>query len=84
MTIETAHERQVEQMNAQHDLGSAVPDYGSAVANKVADLVAPMAEALGLSIYDIDYSGGTLRVVLDTPPGQPAGVSLDDLSHVTR
>ncbi|MFM7410560.1 MAG: ribosome maturation factor RimP [Actinomycetota bacterium] len=84
MTIETAHERQVEQMNAQHDLGSAAPDFGSAVANKVAGLVAPMAEALGLSIYDIDYSGGTLRVVLDTPPGQPAGVSLDDLSLVTR
>lgn len=59
-------------------------DFGSAVANKVAGLVAPMAEALGLQIYDIDYSGGTLRVVLDTPPGQPAGVSLDDLSLVTR
>lgn len=83
-TIQTAHERQVEQMNAQHDFGSVLPDYGSAVANKVAGLVAPMAEALGLQIYDIDYSGGTLRVVLDTPPGQPAGVNLDDLSLVTR
>lgn len=70
--------------SAAPDFGSAVPDFGSAVANKVAGLVAPMAEALGLSIYDIDYSGGTLRVVLDTPPGQPAGVSLDDLSLVTR
>jgi ribosome maturation factor RimP len=59
-------------------------EFGSAVANKVADLVAPMAEALGLQIYDIDYSGGTLKVVLDTPPGQPAGVNLDDLSLVTR
>ena len=62
----------------------SVPDFGSAVSNKVAALVAPMADALGLEIYDIDYSGGTLRVVLDTPPGQPAGVSLDDLSLVTR
>ena len=77
-------EMEVDQMNAQHEFGSAVPDFGSAVANKVAGLVAPMAEALGLQIYDIDYSGGTLRVVLDTPPGQPAGVSLDDLSLVTR
>ena len=59
-------------------------DFGSAVANKVAALVAPMADALGLQIYDIDYSGGTLKVVLDTPPGQPAGVNLDDLSLVTR
>lgn len=74
----------MEQVNARDDFGSAVPDFGSAVANKVAGLVAPMAEALGLSIYDIDYSGGTLRVVLDTPPGQPTGVSLDDLSLVTR
>jgi len=77
MTIERAHERQVEKMDTQHD-------FGSAVANKVAALLTPIAEALGLSIYDIDYSGGTLRVVLDTPPGQPAGVSLDDLSLVTR
>jgi ribosome maturation factor RimP len=59
-------------------------DFGSAVANKVAALVAPMADALGLEIYDIDYNGGILRVVLDTPAGQPAGVSLDDLSLVTR
>ena len=59
-------------------------EFGSAVANKVAGLVAPMADALGLQIYDIDYSGGTLKVVLDTPPGQPAGVNLDDLSLVTR
>ena len=59
-------------------------DFGSAVANKVAGLVGPMAAALGLEIYDIDYSGGTLRVVLDTPPGQPAGVNLDDLALVTR
>lgn len=58
--------------------------YGSAVADKVAALVAPMADALGLEIYDIDYSGGTLKVVLDTPPGQPGGVSLDDLALVTR
>jgi ribosome maturation factor RimP len=63
---------------------NSAPEFGSAVANKVAGLVAPMAEALGLQIYDIDYSGGTLKVVLDTPPGQPAGVNLDDLSLVTR
>jgi len=68
-----------------NDSGSAVAnEFGSAVANKVAGLVAPMAEALGLEIYDIDYNGGILRVVLDTPPGQPAGVSLDDLSLITR
>jgi ribosome maturation factor RimP len=58
--------------------------YGSSVADKVAAIVEPMATALGLEIYDIDYSGGTLKVVLDTPAGGPAGVSLDDLALVTR
>jgi ribosome maturation factor RimP len=79
--------KEVEPMteNNASDFGSAVANnFGSAVANKVAALVAPMAEALGLQVYDIDYSGGTLKVVLDTPPGQPAGVNLDDLSLVTR
>jgi ribosome maturation factor RimP len=79
--------KEVEPMteNNASDFDSAVANnFGSAVANKVAALVAPMAEALGLQIYDIDYSGGTLKVVLDTPPGQSAGVNLDDLSLVTR
>ena len=58
--------------------------YGSSVADKVAAIVEPMASALGLEIYDIDYSGGTLKVVLDTPPGGPTGVNLDDLALVTR
>ena len=58
--------------------------YGSSVADKVAALVAPMAGDLGLEIYDIDYSGGVLKVVLDTPPGGPSGVSLDSLALVTR
>ena len=58
--------------------------YGSSVADKVATLVAPMAADLGLEIYDIDYSGGVLKVVLDTPPGGPSGVSLDSLALVTR
>lgn len=58
--------------------------YGSSVADKVAALVAPMAADLGLEIYDIDYAGGVLKVVLDTPPGGPSGVSLDSLALVTR
>lgn len=83
--MQTIEEVEPMTTNEANDFGSAVAnDFGSAVANKVAGLVAPMAEALGLQIYDIDYSGGTLRVVLDTPPGQPAGVNLDDLSLVTR
>jgi ribosome maturation factor RimP len=58
--------------------------FGSSVADKVALLVQPMATDLGLEIYDIDYSGGVLKVVLDTPPGGPSGVSLDSIALVTR
>jgi len=58
--------------------------FGSSVADKVALLVQPMADDLGLEIYDIDYSGGVLKVVLDTPPGGPSGVSLDSIALVTR
>lgn len=80
-----ARKGQVEHVANDKDAATyGASDFGSAVANKVAALVAPMADALGLEIYDIDYNGGILRVVLDTPPGQPAGVSLDDLSLVTR
>jgi ribosome maturation factor RimP len=43
-----------------------------------------MATDLVLEIYDIDYSGGVLKVVLDTPPGGPSGVSLDSIALVTR
>ncbi len=73
-----------EATNGNASADAAAPRFGSTVADRVAALVAPMARDLGLEIYDIDFSGGTLRVVLDTPPGGPAGVNLDDLALVTR
>lgn len=59
-------------------------EHDSPVLARVREFVAPVASDLGLEIYDIEHRGGTLRVTLDTPPGSPGGVSLDDLALATR
>lgn len=51
---------------------------------KVTTMVAPLLADLKLELYDIEFRGGTLRVTIDTPPGSPGGVDLDQLSLVTR
>jgi len=58
--------------------------YGSPVADAIAAIVGPIAGDLGLEIYDLEFSGGVLRVEIDTPHGQPAGVSLDSIALITR
>ncbi len=35
-------------------------------------------------MYDIEQRGATLRVTLDTPPGAPSGVTLDELALASR
>jgi len=56
----------------------------SPVVDRVHQLVAPIVSDLGLDLYDLEFVGGTLRVVVDTPPGGPAGVSLDTIALITR
>jgi ribosome maturation factor RimP len=56
----------------------------SPVLDRVRELVAPILEDLGLELYDCEFAGGTLRVVIDTPPASPGGVDLEQLSLVTR
>ncbi len=56
----------------------------SPVIARVRDLVAPIAADLGLDLYDVERRGGTLRVTLDSKPGSPGGVTLDDLALATR
>ena len=51
---------------------------------RVRRLVEPIASDLGLDLYDLEQRGGTLRVTLDTPPGSPGGVTLDDLALASR
>lgn len=52
----------------------------SVTTERVADLVAPVVERLGLSLYDVDQPGGTLRVMLD----REGGIDMDSLAEATR
>jgi ribosome maturation factor RimP len=56
----------------------------SPVLARVRALVLPIASDLGLDLYDLEQRGGTVRVTLDTPPGAPGGVTLDDLALASR
>jgi ribosome maturation factor RimP len=52
----------------------------SLTTERVAELVAPVAERLGLELYDVDHPGGTLRVMLD----RPGGIDVGTLAEATR
>ena len=49
-------------------------------ADRVAALIAPDLASLSLSLYDIEFAGGVLRVVVD----RPGGVDLDAIAAITR
>jgi ribosome maturation factor RimP len=49
-------------------------------AERLGRIVAPVAGDLGLSIYDVEEAGGTLRVLLD----RPGGIDVDALTTATR
>ena len=51
---------------------------------RVRELVDPIASDLELDVYDVEQRGGTLRVTLDTRPGSPASVDLEQLALATR
>jgi ribosome maturation factor RimP len=50
------------------------------VIDAVTDIVTPVAESLGLVVYDIEMSGSVLRISLDNPDG----VDLDRLTEANR
>lgn len=52
----------------------------SVTTDRVAQLVAPVVERLGLHLYDIDQPGGTLRVMLE----REGGVDVDTLAAASR
>ncbi|MEY2959351.1 MAG: ribosome maturation factor RimP [Actinomycetota bacterium] len=56
----------------------------SPVLRRVRSVVEPIAADLGLEVYDVEQRGGTIRVTLDTPPGSPGSVDLDQLALATR
>lgn len=56
----------------------------SSVVQAVTSMVAPILADLSLELYDLEFNGGILRVTIDTPAGQQAGVDIDQISLVTR
>jgi ribosome maturation factor RimP len=54
------------------------------VVERVRELAAPVVADLGLEIYDLEMVSGVLRLSIDTPPGQPGGVTLDNIALVSR
>ena len=56
----------------------------SNVVETVTAMVSPILADLSLELYDLEFAGGVLKVTIDTPPGGPAGVDIDQISLVTR
>lgn len=52
----------------------------SATADRVRELVAPLLTQPDVVLYDVEYTGGTVRVVLD----RPGGVDMGTITEVTR
>ena len=64
--------------------GEAATGPSGSVLDRVTALVAPIVGDLGLDLYDLEFAGGTLKITVDTHPGSPGGVDVDQLSRVTR
>lgn len=56
----------------------------STVTDKIVALVTPILSDLHLDLYDLEFNGGVLKITVDTPPGSDGGVTLEQLSLVTR
>jgi ribosome maturation factor RimP len=54
------------------------------VVDRVSTLILPIVTDLGLELYDVEYQGGILRVVVDTPTGGPSGVNMESIALITR
>ena len=51
-----------------------------AIIDRVRELVAPLAEAASVDLYDVEHHGGTVRVLVDAG----GGVDLDALARLSR
>ncbi|HEY5663264.1 MAG TPA: ribosome maturation factor RimP [Ilumatobacter sp.] len=54
------------------------------VIQRVRGIVESIASDLDLDLYDLEQRGSTLRVTIDTPPGSPSSVDLEQLALATR
>jgi ribosome maturation factor RimP len=51
-----------------------------ATVERARGVIAPILDDLSLDLYDLEHTGGVLRVLVD----RPGGVALDDLTTATR
>ena len=51
-----------------------------AIAERVRDLVAPLAQAASVDLYDVEHHGGMVRILVDSD----TGVDLDELARLSR
>ena len=51
-----------------------------ATADRVRELVTPLAEAASVDLYDVEHHGGTVRILVDSD----GGVDLDALARLSR
>jgi ribosome maturation factor RimP len=56
----------------------------SPLIQRIRAIVEPIASDLDLDLYDIEQRGATIRVTIDTRPGQPGGVDLEQIALATR
>lgn len=54
------------------------------VSRRIETLITPVLADLGLEMYDLEYNGGIVKITVDTPPGSPGGIDVDQLSQCTR
>lgn len=54
------------------------------VSRRIEALITPVLADLGLEMYDLEYNGGIVKITVDTPPGSPGGIDVDQLSKCTR
>lgn len=52
----------------------------STVIERITDLVAPILSDLGVELYDLEHTGGIVRVVVD----RPGGIDLEAIAEITR
>lgn len=55
-------------------------DTGATTAERVFDLLSPVVESVGVELIDVEWAGGTLRVVVD----QADGIATEKLVEVNR
>ncbi len=50
------------------------------VIDRVRELVAPIVEGAGADLYDIEFAGGILRILID----HEDGIGIDDIKRISR